>query len=64
MVKSSRIREKRVCIADFKGHKTWDKHERTKYDSERQAAFLKSAQKFVLSKGNKLLKGVQHGYRQ
>ena len=46
--------KKHSRIAYFKGHKTRNKHEQTAYDSERQAKFLKSAQKFVLSKGNKL----------
>ena len=49
-----RIWTERVCSANFKGHKTWDKHHRAHLDSERQALFLKSAQNFLLSKGNKL----------
>ena len=48
------VRDERIRPSDFKSHKTYSKHDRKEYDSEERATFIKSAQRYVLSKGNKL----------
>jgi len=48
------VRDERIRSSDFKSHKTYSKHDRKDYDTEERAAFIKSAQRYVLSKGNKL----------
>ena len=48
------VRDERIRSSDFKSHKTYSKHDRKEYDSEERATFIKSAQRYVLSKGNKL----------
>ena len=48
------VRTQRLKASEFRGHKAWNKKLRVQYNSEELSAFIKSAQRCVLSKGNKL----------